>query len=265
MRNQFLPLVRNELTKAMRRKLPYFGLLILGLVAFITYFAAGRMNNGSTVNGWGYLAFSMQLIFTDIGPIFVTVFAAMLLSEETGTGTIRSLLAAPIHRWELYLAKATVGLLYALALSFSALLGSWLLAKTHYHFGHIGDSFGTIYAQRQVLREFVIGYLLSWIPLAALVMYGLLIGTLVRSSGAAVATAIGCLILIDFTKHWLGIESYIFTTYITYPWVNLQQMAQGMDYAWLPDVWKMAGWSGAYLVATTATGLVVFTRSDLNH
>jgi hypothetical protein len=66
------------------------------------------------VNAWGYLAFSMQLVFTDLGPIFIINFAAMLLSQETGTGTIRAALAAPVHRWELYAAKAAVGLLYML-------------------------------------------------------------------------------------------------------------------------------------------------------
>ena len=64
---------------------------------------------------WGYTAFLIHLVFTDLGPIFVIVFSAMLLTEETGT--IRAALAAPMHRWELYLAKAAVGLLYMLVLS----------------------------------------------------------------------------------------------------------------------------------------------------
>ena len=121
---QLLLLLRNEITKAARRKLPYFGFLAVGLVCFLCYFVAGQLSSAATVNGWGYVSFSMQILYSDIGPIFTVVFAAMLVSEETGTGTIRAALAAPIHRWELYLAKAIVGLLYMMILSAAGLVFS---------------------------------------------------------------------------------------------------------------------------------------------
>src|ERR1041385_3535516 len=98
---QLIPLFRNELTKALRRKLPYFGVLAAGLVCVITFYVHERLSTASGANAWGYLAFSMQLAFTDIGPIFIIVFPAMLLAEETSTGTIRAAPAAPVHRWEL--------------------------------------------------------------------------------------------------------------------------------------------------------------------
>src|SRR6185369_17539650 len=97
--NQFPALLLNEITKAARRKLPYFGLLAVGLLCGVIYFVAGQLSSAATANAWGYVGFSMQLEFTDIGPIFIIVFAAMLVAEETGTGTIRAALAAPVHRW----------------------------------------------------------------------------------------------------------------------------------------------------------------------
>src|SRR5688572_21821346 len=109
MSSQLLPLLRNEIAKAARRKLPYFGILVVGLLCLIIYLVAGQLSNAATANAWGYVGFSMQLLFSDIGPIFIVVFSAMLLSEETGTGTIRAALAAPVHRWELYMAKALTG------------------------------------------------------------------------------------------------------------------------------------------------------------
>src|SRR6266853_7060309 len=145
MPSQFVMLLRNEIAKAARRKLPYFGLFAVGLVCVITYFVAGRLNNMATANAWGYVGFSMQLVSSDIGPIFIVVFAAMLLSEETGTGTIRAALAAPVHRWELYVAKAVAGLFYMIALSAAGLLFSIAFARIHYHFDPIGDSFGVVY------------------------------------------------------------------------------------------------------------------------
>jgi len=265
MPSQFLPLLRNEITKALRRKLPYFGIVAVGLVCLVTYFVAGRLSSAASASAWGYVAFSMQLVFTDIGPIFVIVFSAMLLSEETGTGTIRAALAAPVHRWELYLAKATVGVFYMLVLSAAALLFSVAFAKIHYDFGAVGDSFGVVYGRGKTLREFLFGYVLSWIPLVALAMFGLFISTIIRSPGASVAVGITILFLIDITKHLVGLDPYIFTKYIVHSWTTLQQLAEGMDYRWHPEIWKMMTLSGAYALVTFAAGLTIFVREDLNH
>ncbi|MGD0208141.1 MAG: ABC transporter permease [Verrucomicrobiota bacterium] len=263
--NQFVPLLRNEVVKAVRRKLPYFGIFAVGLLCVIIYFIAGQLSNTATANAWGYVSFSMQLVFTDLGPIFIIVFAAMLLAEETGAGTIRAALAAPVHRWELYLAKAVIGLFYMVVLSIAALLFSAALAKIHYHFGAVGDSAGVVYSRNQVMQQFLLAYALSWIPLAALVMYGILISTIVRTPGAAVAVGISTLFVIEFTKHLAGLDPYIFTRYITYSWLNLLQIAQGMDYQWRPEVWKMIELCGVSAIVTFVVGLILFVRQDLNH
>jgi ABC-type transport system involved in multi-copper enzyme maturation permease subunit len=265
MTSQLLSLLRNEVAKAVRRKLPYFGILALGLACVIAYWVAGRLSNAAAANAWGYVAFSMQVVFADIGPIFILVFAALLLAEETSAGTIRAALAAPVHRWELYLAKAVTGLLYMMVFSAAALLFSAALAKFHYDFAAVGDSFGVVYSRNHLMHQFLLGYALSWIPLTALVMYGLLISTLVRSPGAAVAVGISTLYLIDFTKPLVGLDPFIFTRYIDYSWRNLLQVAQGMDYQWRPEVWKMIELCGVSAVVTFVTGLVIFVRQDLNH
>jgi ABC-type transport system involved in multi-copper enzyme maturation permease subunit len=265
MRSQFVPLLRNEVAKARRRKLPYFGLFAIGLLCVLIDVVADQLGTAASANAWGYIGFSMQLVFTDIGLIFIIVFSAMLLAEETGTGTIRAALAAPVHRWEFYLAKAATGLLYMLLLSAAALLFSLALAMLRYRLGAVGDSFGVVYSPGKVLQVLLLAYVLSWIPLSALVMYGLFISTIVRNSGAAVAVGISTIYLIDFTKHLIGLDPYIFTRYIGYSWQVLQQVAQGMDYQWQPEVWKMIGLSSAYALATFGAGLIIFQRQDLNN
>ncbi|MGA2175750.1 MAG: ABC transporter permease [Verrucomicrobiota bacterium] len=265
MPSQFVTLLRNEVTKAARRRLSYFGLFAVGLVCVIIYFIAGQVGNSATTNAWGYVGFSMQLLFNDIGPICIIGFAAKLVADETGAGTIRSALAAPVHRWEFYLAKAVIGLLYMLVLSAFALLFSAALASVHYRFGPVGDSVGVIYSRNQAMREFLVCCALSWIPLSALVMYGLLISTVLRNPAAAVAVGISSLFLINFTKHLVGLDPYIFTRYIDYSWLTLQQIAQGMDYQWRPEVWRMIELSGVSAVLTFAAGLILFVREDLNN
>jgi ABC-2 type transport system permease protein len=265
MTSQFIPLLRNEVTKAGHRKLSWFGVFMVGLLCAIIYFIGGQLSDAATANAWGYVAFSMQMVFTDIGPIIIITFAAKLVADETGAGTIRAALAAPVHRWELYLAKAVTGLLYMIVLSTAALLFSSALAKIHYHFGVVGDSAGVVFSRSQVMQQFLLSCALSWIPLIALVMYGLLISTMVRNPGAAVTVGISSLYLVDFTKHLMGLDPYIFTRYITYSWLNLLQIAQGMDYQWRPEVWKMIELSGVSAAVTFVAGLIVFVRQDLNH
>jgi ABC-type transport system involved in multi-copper enzyme maturation permease subunit len=263
--SQLLPLLQNELIKAGRRKLPAFGVLAVGLVCVVAYFMGGRLSGAATANAWGYVAFSMQLVFTDIGPIFVIVFSAMLLAEETGTGTIRSALAAPVHRWELYLAKAAAGILYMLVLSAAALLFSIALGSIHYDFAPIADSFGTVYSRSQSLQQFALGLGLSWIPLSSLVMYALFISVLVRTPGAAVAAGISILFIVDLTKHLVGLDPYVFTKYIEFSWTLLQQLAQGMDYQWRPEVWNLIFLSSVSGLVAFIAGLTLFIRTDLNH
>jgi ABC-2 type transport system permease protein len=264
MHSQFLPLLRNEITKAARRRLPYFSFFCIAVLCVTIYLAAGRLSSGSTENGWGYLAFSMQLVFTDLGPIFIINFAALLLSQETGAGTIRAALAAPVHRWELFAAKAMVGLLYMFAISVAALVFSVVLAKVNYHFGAVTDSFGVIYSRKETLHEFLLGYAMSWIPLVPLVAYGLFLSTIIRTPGTAVSVATATLLIIDFTKNLVGLGPYIFTKDMTFPWVVLLQLAQGTDYEWRPEVWNMIILSGSSAIVAFGVGLIIFVRQDLN-
>jgi ABC-type transport system involved in multi-copper enzyme maturation permease subunit len=265
MSNVFASLLRNELAKAVRRALPRFGIFAVGAVAVIIYCIAGQLSSAATENAWGYVAFSMQMIFSDIGPILIIAFAARLLAEETGTGTIRAALAAPVYRWEFYLAKAATGLIYMLVISAAALLFSVALASLHFRFEAVSDSGGAVYTRNQAIQGLLLAYSLSWIPLSALVMYGLLISTIIRNTGAAVSVAITSLVLIDFTKHLAGLDPYIFTRYIDYSWLTLLQIAQGMDYQWQPEVWNMILLSGVSAVATFFAGLIIFVKQDLNH
>lgn len=265
MLSHFLTLLRNEVTKATRHILLYFSIFAVGLICVIVYFVAGQMSDSATTNAWGYVGFSMQMVFTDIGPILIISFASRLMSQETRGGTIRSLLAAPVYRWEIYAVKAITGLLYMIVLSAVTLLFSVVLARIHYHFSAVSDAYGVIYSNKQVLHQFLIAYALSWIPLIALVMYGLLISTIFRQTGTATTVGITSLFLIDFTKHLVGLDPYIFTRDINYSWLTLQQMTQGMDYAWRPEVWRMMILSGVSAIIVFAAGLVIFVREDLNH
>jgi ABC-type transport system involved in multi-copper enzyme maturation permease subunit len=220
--------------------------------------------DAETLNAWGYTSLSMQLVFTDIGLICIAVFASMLIAEETAFGTARAVLSTPVLRWEFYVAKVLTGLLYTAALSFVSLIFSACLGAWNYQFGDVADSIGPIYAKKEVFLNFIMAFFLSWIPLAALVMYGIFVSTIVKKSGQAVAVTIGTMYLIDFTKHIIGIDSYIFTKHIGFPWRIFNQISQGVDYQWSPEVWSMIAMSLTYCFILFTAGLIIFSKRDLN-
>ena len=263
MPNMVLPLLRNEITKTSRTRLPYFGLFAALMVCFLAYVVTGEIT-GQESNAWGYVSLSMQLVFTDIGLIFIAIFSAMLIAEETGFGTVRTVLSAPILRWELYLAKAAAGILYAGIMLIFSLILSVCLSLVHYRFGDVRDSMGLIYGQKEVLGNLIFALFLSWIPLAAVVTYALFISTIVRKPGQAVAVTIGTIYIVDFTKHIVGIDAYIFTRYISFPWQVFNQISQGISYQWTPEIWKMLALSLLTCLITFAAGLALFAKRDLN-
>ncbi len=263
MSSMVMPLLRNELTKVVRTKLPYFGLFAAFLICVLAYIVT-KETNTENLNAWGFVSLSMQLVFTDIGLIFIAIFSTMLIAEETGFGTARTILSTSILRWEFYLAKVLTGMLYTGVMLITALAVSICLGLLNYKFGDVADSMGLIYGQKEVMRNLTLAFFLSWIPLAAVVTFGVFVSTIVRKPGQAVAVTIGTIYVIDFTKHIIGIDSYIFTRYIGFSWRVFNQVAQGVDYQWSPEVWKMITMSLIYCFITFATGLTIFAKRDLN-
>ena len=179
MHSQFLPLLRNEITKAVNRQVAILWTFLRG-IALSGNLRCGRPAEQLLHCEWlGVSRFFHAIGVHRSGPIFIINFAATLF-QETGNGTIRAALAAPVNRWELFAAKAAMGLLYMLVMSVVALLFSIVLAKINYHFGDVGDSLVSFTAARES-REFLLGYALSLIPLVPLVAFGLFISTIIRT------------------------------------------------------------------------------------
>jgi len=257
-------LTRNEITKMVRTKLPFFGIAAVLVLCFLIFTVAEGVVGGEQLNGWGYVSHSMQMVFSDIGLLFVVVFAAILIADETGPGTIRTALSNAVLRPEFYISKVLTGLLYALVVSICSLVMSIFLGALRYDFGPVSDTAGLIYDRKEVLGNFFLALFLSWLPLASTVLYGIFISTIIKKAGQAVAVSIGTLYLIDFTKHFLGIEDWVFLRYVGLPWAIFHQMAQGVDYQWSPAVWRMIGVTVLSFAVMFTVGLIIFLREDLN-
>lgn len=259
-----LKLLRNDVSRALRTRVPYFGIAAVSLVCVIIFIFTSSLRNSQAVNAWGFLGFSLQGAFADVGIVFIIIFSTLLISEETGSGTIRMILSSPVLRYEFYISKALTGILYMIAMSGTTLLVSYILATLHFDFAAVEDAAGLVYTSRQVLINFVFAFFLSWVPLTALVSYGLFLSTCIQKPGSAVGISIGILIFVETLKHFVNISEYVCTTYIGTPWVIFHEVAQGVNYQWFPDIWKTLGVSVVYIVVTFFGGLLIFSRRDLN-
>ncbi|MHC4757079.1 MAG: hypothetical protein ACYTE8_00320 [Planctomycetota bacterium] len=85
-----------------------------------------------------------------------------------------------------------------------------------------------------------------------------------KKSGQAIGLVIGTIILIETAKNFISVGPYIFTTYRGYSWGIFHQIAQGVDYQWFPEIWKMIIVSLIYCFVTFTAGLIIFAKRDLN-
>jgi len=258
-----LALLRNEIDKACRAKIGYLGVAAVCFVCVVVFLTIETDDIGF-VNAWGYLGMVMQAVFAEVGLIFIALFSATLFAEEISSGTIRTALATPVLRREFFVAKTAAGLLYMLVMSLSALTLSMVLAAFKYPYGPIADSVGVVYGTGEVLRNFAFAFALSWVPLAAVVVFGVFVSAVTSRPGLAIGIVVGTIIVCEAIKHFIAVGPFLFTTYIGASWVVFHEVAQGVDYQWRPDVWKILGVPLAYGALMFGSGLVCFCRRDLN-
>lgn len=262
------PLVRNEIAKASRRKLGWLGLAaVIVICGMVTIFRRYAMMGD--VTSWGYLAMSMQVSLPDVAMMFVAVFAGTLLAEETGAGTLRMVLSAPVKRWELVVAKAITALLYVMLITTVALATAGVLGLARGDtFADVADEYGTLYTRGQVLAALAGAMGLTWLALAAVAAFGLFVSSVARNVGQAVGTVVGLVVLIEAGKHLVGQEydlsRYVFTSYTPLAWTVFEQMARRVDAYWGSALWWSLAVPAAWTALLLAGAIVVLHRRDLN-
>ncbi len=264
MRNMILPVLRNEIVKSLRSKIAYLGIVAVCLVCVLSFIFTRNLTIGGTLNGWGFIGFTLQGAFVDVGLIFIAIFAALLVAEETGTGTARVVLSSPIWRWEFFLAKMLMGLLYVTVLYIITLVVAFVLGALRYEFGAITDSAGLIYGKGEVLKNLAAAFFLGWIPLSAIVPFGVLLSSFTKRGSHATGVVVGTLVLVEALKHILGVAPYVFTTHIGTSWSIFQEVTQGLAYEWFPEAWKIILVPAVSWVVLFTAGLIIFCRRDLN-
>ncbi len=264
MATAMLPLLRNEWTKAVHRKLPYLGVLAAVTVCVLFWVATRQIDRRQQFNGWSFVQYEAIGGLSNVGLMFVAIFGAALVAEERGSGAIRVVLSAPLRRWQFFLAKVITALVYMTVLVVAVLAVSFALGLLRHSFGDVADEAGVIYGRTEVLANLALAVALEWLCLAAAACYGLFLSVLARNAGQAIGAVIGIGVLIEATKSVIGIQPYVFTTYVGQAWVKFGQVAQGLDYMWKPEIWWIVLVPAAWCAVFLAAGVLILQRRDLN-
>ncbi|HEO72639.1 MAG TPA: hypothetical protein ENN80_15385 [Candidatus Hydrogenedentes bacterium] len=239
---------RVELAKVLRLKATYLGPALVAACVFGALLVRPVARDGAS--DYGFIAYATQVGQGLLGLLLLLAYSAGLISAELSSGTIRLALVRPVRRWEWLAAKLFLGITYAVALTASAGVTSWLIALV---LGDIaGVSYGgeVVFTAQSMLYSYLLGAVLSLAPLSATVAYGVLFSTCTRNTGAATAAAIGIWVAVDTVKHQIGLGPYLFTTYLEMPWRVFAAHSEVLDASWNPDA--------KYCLLTSLVSFVAF-------
>jgi ABC-type transport system involved in multi-copper enzyme maturation permease subunit len=251
-----------ECTKAMRSKVTYIGpvlvVVLVGLAPLI------RPLGARGEDAYPFIAYTTPMVLNLLGAFLLLSFCAGLVSSEIGTGTIRLVLTRPLLRHEFILAKLMLGMTYAVLLTVLVVSSTWGIALM---FGRLsGVEYGgeVLYTSAEMGLAYGIGAVLDLAPQFAFVAYAVLISTLARNTGTAVAVAIGLWILLNAVKEPLGIGPYLFISYMESPWQVFTLYADGLDATWTPSAYWCLGTSVAAIFVFSAVAMLALHRRNLS-
>ncbi len=219
----------------------------------------------------GYRPLSAFLVFS-IGASFgvrisvfvILIFSALSVASEFDRGTIKVILTRPVTRTEVFFAKCVSMMALSLGLVAVALLLGLMWGLFRGELGHIWkvDVHHAYPVYDDMLRYLWMSIGSSVLSIIATAFLGVLISTLIESSGHAVAAALILFILLDLTMNFLRKDGrmYFFTFYQTYGFGLLRDIASGSAATQWDD---KAFRSEAYAVVPGVTSAVLAAFSYL--
>lgn len=256
-----------EISKAARLKATYVGpALIILLVAASPLLEPLTVDGGggyNTARGYDFIAYAAPLTLNLLGLALVVVYCSGLISSEISAGTLRMVFVRPLLRREFLAAKLLWGMTYAMGL---ALLTTGCVWGAAYAFGRLsGVEIGgeIIYTDRAMRLTYTAALLLSALPLMAASAYGIFVSTCLGSATSAATVALGVGILVELFKHRLGIDAYIFSSYLDSAWEIFASRCDGFDAGWSPTAEYTAAVSLASIALFSLLAAFVLSRRNL--
>ena len=228
-----------------------------------------------------------------VGVVLLVALGATALSSEATWRTLNTVLARPLRRFEFLAAKVLTLLVATVAVVGASGLAGYLVGGTvppREAFGvvRVDDagkvkpppvgfpSYGdvvdphfpdTVIATRgEVIGSILYGFVLALVPVFAAASVGLVLGTLLSSSGLAIGLSVGLFVALEGSKFFAAIEENIGRYSFNYPlnriFTNMMEAGQGAVPVW-DEALRGVAVAGAYVVASIVVALVVFCRRDI--
>jgi len=282
-----LRLVRFELAKLFRQKLPYVVLFpIVGAIFLVMLNAMDvhgeAPSNPMIRNGFEYLTTSCLWALRLVS-VFAVVIASLSLSSEASHGTWRMMLVRPVTRTDVFVAKVLVIATVVLALFALTALASWGALHLSHGFWREGHYMSPLTEGKYTLmgeevvsdplrtkdilaRDFRLALALSLLPLLASGCFGLLISSMFDNTGAAVGLAMFfAIFLYGFASVDRRAGRYVFSHSLEYGLSVAKHRAEGYsDKKWereeIQRAWQVPLLSG---LAFLGVAYVVFVKRDI--
>ncbi len=252
---------RVEIDKAIRQKFTYAGPLLLLLSV------AGSLSHSFSRNwvvDYGFIGYTTPIVLNMVGLVVLLAYCAPLISSEMNSGAIRTVLVRPITRMDFLLAKLMLGMSYAVMLTIVVAVSSW--GAISFYGDLTGVAYGgeVLYTNSEMASAYLFGMLVTLLPQFAMVAFALMVSTLVRRPAAAVGGSICIWLVLDMAKHFIGIESFLFTTYVETPWDVYNDQVNGISSPWWPSIQNCVITSACAFIIFTAVAIFVLNRRNLH-
>ncbi len=213
-------------------------------------------------NSYAFIAFVTPLALNMLGLLILLMYSAGLVSSEIGSGSIRLVLVRPVRRHDLIFAKILLAMSYAVLLTVCVGAAAWGMAAVLGPFNGITLADELIFSGREMAGAYLIGAVVALLPQFAAAAYAVMVSTLIRSTGGAVGAAVGLWILTDLIKYPLGIERYVFSTYVERPWRVFIGRCDGLNPSWFPDINYCMFTALVFFVFFTGAAVLALSRKD---
>jgi ABC-type transport system involved in multi-copper enzyme maturation permease subunit len=217
-----------------------------------------------TVSGYAFIADAVSVSVCTVGFLLVLLFSASLVAPEADSGVLRGVLARPVLRRDVLIAKWLLGCTYAGIVLLAGAGTAWALALTLSDL--TGVTFGgeLIHGQMEMRNTFVLAVAGSFVPLAAAVSFGLMFSVLARTAGGAFVGTFIIWMALEAVKYPFNMASFVFSTHIETPWLVFRGYCAEIDVGWFPDMWYCLGASAGTCVVCLLVSFVAFERRNFS-
>lgn len=272
-----LAALRGELTRLYRQRVTYMSFVVIFvLVALIAWgshhhrerldvqerISADFVIAGKSISALFVARAVMEVSLTVLLPLLIAVVAGALVAGERQSGTLRTLLARPVRRSSILLAKLAAGWSYAIALT--VFLGVIALGLGHLVFGW-GDLVVlrgglTVFDAQTGLVRLIWGYALACAAMCTVAALALMLSTVFDSPMAAAGLTVAILLIsgaVGVMPYFEAVEPHLPTTHLS---IHQEAFSATIDRgALLTSAAYLAG----YTLLSLAVALVVFERRDV--